>query len=640
MSLPLSARLAHRPLCSHLSALFFALSLLTLCLTLPARAQMPGQWWPRWTRCDAAGNPLAIPAGIPAPGGGQPLLGTLTGHATLTGTYQDMLLYSVTPDPSAPSWTQPYPNSWWAQSALYPNPFYAPDAWLYPGLIPNAPDSKPYAESSSGDPQLGARIALSNKAGSNGSSYGFFSHDATGGVAAVPSPGVPIIGTVNSKVSVPLALFLKWDPYYSSHDGGYGDTVSPPGGPPKPAAPDHLNLLLTTSLTADASVDYGASGLTSGLTASASATDGMPFGETASASAGDGEVPGGVKSVVGHHLVRAVVSGGIATVFLNRATEASGGDQVPAGTMVSEWGHTSYKDVAGRTGVSASTTITADAKQDDREVEISSAIETSYFKSPDGYSGSPIQVQHYRNPDGSISVDSIVFPVNDPWTGQHFIAGHTYYSNASSFTFPKFAWSVTGDDTPDSMTTANFGRTPDHPNGFTDLPATLDFGTTWDLTQTKASQIQVNVTDSDGVIGVNTYNVTWHAPAENFKVITLQRDVPKLVGALQDVKLNASLPKNLTIPDQKGQIDWGDVQHKSGLAVAVTGSAAGGLLLIPDFKSCTVQWQAGWYTDIADSLGDGYDINGYVGSVPAHAEIPKLLFKRFVWTCTYKPVLQ
>ena len=57
----------------------------------------------------------------------------------------------------------------------------------------------------------------------------------------------------------------------------------------------------------------------------------------------------------------------------------------------------------------------------------------------------------------------------------------------------------------------------------------------------------------------------------------------------------------------------------------------------PYFLGCTATWQGGWYTDIKDLEGEGYDVNGYTGHVPGHIEVPVVLFKHFVWTCTYRP---
>jgi len=53
--------------------------------------------------------------------------------------------------------------------------------------------------------------------------------------------------------------------------------------------------------------------------------------------------------------------------------------------------------------------------------------------------------------------------------------------------------------------------------------------------------------------------------------------------------------------------------------------------------NCTAMWQGGWYTDIKDLDGDGYDVHGYTGHVSGHTEVPTHLFKYFLWTCTYNP---
>ena len=54
------------------------------------------------------------------------------------------------------------------------------------------------------------------------------------------------------------------------------------GSGPAPTMPDHINLLLATNLWATATVNYATSPQLSGLSATATATDGPPFNETAS----------------------------------------------------------------------------------------------------------------------------------------------------------------------------------------------------------------------------------------------------------------------------------------------------------------------------------------------------------------------
>lgn len=701
------------PLGSLVRAIFltvFALATLSLLAARPAQAQnTTGSWVV--SPCDADGNSLSY-NNMPLDDKGFYVMRG-TEEWTVTHTYPSIIDYILSTPSEYNGWNRTI------LGAAYPT-------YLNTGVYPST---------GSVYEGLGSRARVGPDEADAGNASGGYNWWYS---VYLPGSSTPDTGTLNG--SVTAAMFGHLVYYFKVDWQSYSSDPTPP-------LPDHISLLLRTNVEAEASV-HGSAGTASigeagqavpspnaGLWAISTATDGLPFGETATSGAGldsNGNFVAtvGPAKVEGYHLVRATVnpSTHIATVYLDGTLKWQANNPILYGTLDTSDPYRPFGIVTnGPTSARASGYIAGGVKQDNREVAISSDIETSYFKSNDGYSGSPVQAQHYRNPDGSIAVDSIVFPVNDPQTGQHFIAGHTYYSNASGFTFPKFVWSITGDGTPDSMTTGNLGRTPDHPNGFTDLPATLDFGTTWDLTKTKTSQFQVTVTDSDGVIAVNTYNVTWHAPAENFKVTTLKRDVPKLVGGLQSIVVNATIPANLSIPGQEGQIDWGDVQHKSGLAVAVTGSAAGGLLLIPEvaagpagwtiivgqaiaaglaykmgladlthpgtvpiegnadyneylsdlnhqvainqqpdgqkdmvrfkpealaeqalaasqapdhwgsdsyFMGCTAQWQGGWYTDISDSLGDGYDVNGYTYSVPAHAEIPTHLFKYFVWTCS------
>jgi len=549
------------------------------------------------------------------------------------------------------------------------------------------------------------------------------------------SYGSPNTGLLNGSVTTTLSGQLFY----------YFKEVWQGQGAPTTVMPDHIDLLLKTTLTATAAVGYNASTQTSGLSASATASDGSPFNETASASAGDAGGSSGVPSVVGYHLVRASVDSGtgIAEVYVNGTGTAAASDTVAYGTFSAE---SSMEDrpTNGSATAGADSAVAAVVKQDSREVGIScpdidspftdniisANLANNYYKGPYDTQHGTDRYQHARLLSSN-SVDSVVFIQNDPVAGQQFVAGHTYNSGAAGFTQPTYTWSISGDGTPDANTTANLGPSMTNPYGVANLPANLVFGSTWDPTKTKSSQFSVSVKDTDSAVGGDTYSVTWHAQQENFVVLSSQHDVPQLAGSLQPIALNETQPSYVTIPGQEGEIDWGDVQQKAGLPVAVAGAGAGSLLLIPEiasgpygwavvaaqavaagasyklgtaspnhpgtiqlqgtadyneyladlqhqvtinndpgdannlvrfqppllasqalaassgdpadwnsdpyFRSCTVQWQGGWFTDVKDLEGDGYDVNGYTGHVPGHTVVATASFKYFLWTSLYVP---
>ncbi len=556
--------------------------------------------------------------------------------------------------------------------------------------------------------------------------YGSFASNelADGGFLYNVSPiyGSPttgfINGSVSTKVSGQLVFYFKvqWQ-------GGTTPTI------PMPAS---ISLLLNTNLFATTRLNYGNSGLASGLLAFSSASDGPLFNETASST--------GPTSVIGYHLVQAAVAPltatvGIAQVYLNGTVTQAASNPIPAGAYDSVHG---YHVTNGETQARADSEVAAGVRPDSRAVGIScpsmdspfaNNLANNYYRGAYDIPHGTDRYQHPRLPSGN-SVDSVAFTLNDPVTGQQFIAGATYNSGAVGFISPTYIWSISGDGAPDASTSAYMSPSLTNPHGVINLPANVKFGSTWNIATKKSNQFTVTIKDSDQATIADTYSVTWHAPQENFQLLSYQKNVPKLVGLPQPITLNASVPSNLSIPGQEGEIDWGDVKQKSGLPVAVAGTGVGGLLLIPEiasgpygwaiivaqavaagasynlgtsspdhpgtvpiqgnanyteyladlkhqvttstdpayadnmtsfqpptlaaqayaaasttdpskwstdpyFLGCTATWQGGWYTDIKDLQGEGYDVNGYTGHVPAHTEIPVALLKHFVWTCTY-----
>jgi len=362
--------------------------------------------------------------------------------------------------------------------------------------------------------------------------------------------------------------------------------------------PAHQDFLLRTSLSATAGVSFGNGGATSGLSATG---EGMLEGDTVTATAGDAgnDHPAPHTKAV---LVRATPTGNLITLSRSAGVSVDTSNSLPYSTWVDSpappnaSGPGTYYYIGppsnGQTSATASANASATANTDSRGVTINCPdVEASYYKwAYDSQHGTD-RYQHIPQASGN-SVDSVVFQQNDPSTGQHFVAGHTYYSNPSGFMSPVFNWKISGDGTADSDTSANLSPSPTNPYGLANLPANLDFGATWDTTQTKTSQFTVDVKDSDGADASDTYTVTWHATAEKFRVLSYQKDVPRLVGSLQSITVNASVPSNLQIPGQEGQIDWGSVQQQAGLPVAVAGAGAGGLLLIPEVAAGPGGWVA------------------------------------------------
>jgi len=320
---------------------------------------------------------------------------------------------------------------------------------------------------------------------------------------------------------------------------------SPFASAPTSPRPDHINLLLRTVVSAYVEFDYFSSGLQSGLSGTATATDGLPFGETASAGAA-----GGPGSVVGSHLVRAAVdpATGIAQVFVGGNLRWDATNLVRYGTLdYPVAGYPNYitgQTTYGETRAQASSGITARVRPDDREVAISSAIETSYFKSADEYSGSPVQAQHYRNPDGSIAVDSAVGWINVPGDGSYpkgwQINGLPITANATNFQNPSYAWSISGLTIDQARlelplmslsSTANFHLIEPDTNKFP-IHCT----------------VRVDVTDTDKAVAANTYDITWHLPYEKTALLGSVAEKAKLEklygpigqGDFSDVQISAA----------------------------------------------------------------------------------------------------
>lgn len=269
-----------------------------------------------------------------------------------------------------------------------------------------------------------------------------------------------------------------------------------------------------------------------------------PFNETASST--------GPTSVIGYHLVQAAVAPltatvGIAQVYLNGTVTQAASNPIPAGAYDSVHG---YHVTNGETQASADSEVAAGVRPDSRAVGIScpsmdspfaNNLANNYYRGAYDIPHGTDRYQHPRLPSGN-SVDSVAFTLNDPVTGQQFIAGATYNSGAVGFISPTYIWSISGDGAPDASTSAYMSPSLTNPHGVINLPANVKFGSTWNIATKKSNQFTVTIKDSDQATIADTYSVTWHAPQENFQLLSYQKNVPKLVGLPQPITLNASVP--------------------------------------------------------------------------------------------------
>ena len=424
----------------------------------PAQAQSGGSWY--GFPCDSQGNPLP------------------------NNTYNNGFYTLYGPQSGTDSNTYPLPmiNAALAYPSLYGDYLYAatPSSYDSLGLSPHAV-SVPGTANFPND-RVGAEtpgFAFASNYGSNGE--GSYSVDAAHGG---PSSG-PINGSVTADLSGQLVGYFKM--YWSG-----------PG--PQPAS---APFLVSTSLYAQANVNYGTYGgttYTSGLSASAWATDGI-FNERASASAGSGSAGGNASSSQGgYHLVRAAVDPvtNIAEVYVNGVTHWSLSNMAPYAT-------------AGETTASGGSLVEAGARTDNREVEITCpAIEDSYYKgSYDSQHGTD-RYQHLRDPvTGAIVTDSAVTyqnASNSGVEGSGAVQGWqvnniTLTANTPGFASPAYAWSLTGPSqaflTVPAAKSVNYSLLEPDSNKFP-----------------LSGTVKAVVTDSDKASAANTFGITWHLPRE------------------------------------------------------------------------------------------------------------------------------
>ena len=552
-----------------------SLAFLSLCL-LSARPVLAQGGW---TVTDAANNPLQ------PSGNGYSLVGTATGGAT--NTYpQDMTAAALAPPYYDPQfgWVD---NSQWLQAASSgphsydPNPLGTP--YLYNGGTTSAPSTSVALNATAHN------YALDN------SYYGSFNPKAppffTNQYYPDPSVCEPINGTVTGRTTGTLWAYWNWM------------------GPNAP--PDHLNILLTTNVSASSSVGGGGSG----LSATATASDGDPFNETATSDAG-------VPSVVGHHLLRVPVSGGVAAVSLNGNVSVSATNTVPYGAFGGYYYQNNY---SGNNPTEAksigSVSATANIDGGNREVHILPPLGTTYHK---GANAQPVQNQPEPY-TGILTDDTVVPPVGPVTLGSGYTIGYQAVAGGAWNPNSSYAWSqglqgANGmgsvyDSASAQGTLLSSNLTP---------PFTVTYGASSRLMGVARDHLSIIVTDSgDGATASDDYFLNFH---NEYDFITLT-DVGQL-GPWTRVSPDAvsgpaggpfPLPINISVSvtasvDPSGSVGTA-VAAQYGVAVGATYSTA-----VPRDGS---KWQMGrnkhnWIEDQAfwehmTGTVDNYERQGYVG---------------------------
>lgn len=336
-------------------------------------------------------------------------------------------------------------------------------------------------------------------------------------------------------------------------------------GAPTMPMPDHIDLRLTTKVEAFAFVEYGSSGKTSGLSSSATASDGDPFNESVTASASTPDASALYQGAGGPHLVRASVSGGIATVYLNGTVHMDANNTVPFGVlsypMPSDPSYVWGEATNGSTQTASNSVVAGSVGPDSREASITCpTIEDSYYKGPYESQHGTDKYDHLRDPiTGAIVTDSAVSPSVDESNGSAttWAANPMMMGQASGFHQPVFRWSVSG------AGAVNGWSTPNNP-----LSVQFPISST-STSLNQQSTVRLDVTDSDGATGANTFAVHWHYPYENWQPYGAQfQNSP------------VAYPSSNGPQGANGQVSIPIASDKSGINWNVAGKIAGGFLTV------------------------------------------------------------
>lgn len=248
------------------------------------------------------------------------------------------------------------------------------------------------------------------------------------------------------------------------------------------------------------------------------------------------------------------------------------GDTAVVDDESNAWSHgTHYVKYSGQSAITLTHTLSAGGQGEVINMSyqaalagntlISSGIETSYQKSYDENSIGYLSLPHQRKPDGSIQVESCVYPYNntDPTVSQAsgwradmgFTASSPFGGNS------QYAWSAGGDGTisgPTDTSSIAFSLTKPDTDGFP--------GTT---------HLQVTVTDPDsGKTDNNTYDVTWHLPYEENESLGVKLTKHPIASRLEDIDPDTSHGTEI-VP--AGKIDFGGAIDAVAVALPMVGAA-------------------------------------------------------------------
>lgn len=315
--------------------------------------------------------------------------------------------------------------------------------------------------------------------------------------------------------------------------------------------PDHADFLIKTSVSATASVDYGQSPASSGLSATASATLGSDKADATASFPGDNQTQ--IKP--GSHLVRVTPNGGVATVSLSGSAMMDASDSLPDGVWTSWFGsHMDYlTDPAGGHGngptrANAAASASGTAYHDNREMTISSGIETSYYKGGADPETMSYRQQNLRQSDGSIAVDCAVVPNTGILGGGGYHADVTLTANPVGFLNPSpsfYNWDIDGGS--ESEFQNHFGQT---------ITPSYDFnaGASSAATLGASSKIKVSVADDDGAKAESNYTIRWHYPVENWAALDKATEIAPTIYGSTDGTQPAGGQVNVNVTG-KGQVD-------------------------------------------------------------------------------------
>jgi hypothetical protein len=307
----------------------------------PGGSGYPGSGWTVTDSAGPNGNPLV------STGQGYPLSGTPNQSAA--NLYPlDMTIAALAPP------TYNVNNSYWLQApsggpcSYYPNPLDNPDLYLRAPIPAQTNFSL---------------LAIANNFGAENAIYGSFnSGDLPLHTNQMYQNGgcEPINGPTSANKNGTYWQYWHWN------------------GPAP--APPYLDLLMTTTVTSSASVNYESAKTNVGLTASASATDGAPFYESTSAvidATGYHTFPftplPAVPTVIGHHLLRVPVVGGVAAASLSGIVNVKAENEVGYGSLEPYEGHgpqSYYTQTNGQTLATSSGSVSVGVNQDTREVTL------------------------------------------------------------------------------------------------------------------------------------------------------------------------------------------------------------------------------------------------------------------------------